>query len=114
MEPGVGLGSAGRCRQRDQAWTLLGVRLVEVQNQPGQARIFEDGALIAAHPVLEGRNRRRLDPSHRTARPREQAAPRPPSQRPLVFYAAVGQRLADSGARPRAGCSTASTPASSA
>ena len=76
-------------------------RVVEVQNHPGQVRIFEDGALIAAHPVLEGRNRRRLDPSHRTAAP---AAPEPPaaepSQRPLDFYAAVGQRLAEAGAPP--------------
>ena len=44
-------------------------RGVEVQNHPGQVRIFEDGTLIAAHPVLEGRNLRRLDPSHRTAPP---------------------------------------------
>lgn len=77
-------------------------RVVEVQNHPGQVRIFEDGALIAAHPVLEGRNLRRLDPSHRTAPPggREQPDPQPVPQRPLDFYAAVGQRLADSGARP--------------
>ena len=76
-------------------------RVVEVQNHPGQVRIFEDGAMIAEHPVLEGRNRRRLDPSHRTAIP---AAPEPPaaepSQRPLDFYAAVGQRLAEAGAPP--------------
>ena len=54
------------------------------------------------HPVLEGRNRRRLDPSHRAAPPvRERpAAHPPPAQRPLDFYAAVGQRLAEAGARP--------------
>ena len=77
-------------------------RVVEVQNHPGQVRIFEDGALIAAHPVLEGRNRRRLDPSHRTAPPdpRDRLAQQPVERRPLDFYAAVGQRLADSGARP--------------
>ena len=77
-------------------------RVVEVQNHPGQVRIFEDGVLIAAHPVLEGRNRRRLDPSHRTAQPRDREQPgqQPPAQRPLDFYAAVGQRLADPGARP--------------
>ncbi|MDE0193500.1 MAG: IS21 family transposase, partial [Gammaproteobacteria bacterium] len=77
-------------------------RVVEVQNHPDQVRIFEDGALIAAHPVLEGRNRRRLDPSHRTAPPdpRDRLAQQPVERRPLDFYAAVGQRLADSGARP--------------
>ena len=76
-------------------------RVVEVQSHPGQVRIFEDGGLIAVHPVLEGRNRRRLDPSHRAAAP---AAPEPsdvrPAQRPLDFYAAVGQRLAEAGAPP--------------
>ena len=77
-------------------------RVVEVQNHPGQVRIFEDGALIAAHPVLEGRNRRRLDPSHRAARPRGPAsdALEPPALRSLDFYDAVGQRLAGTGARP--------------
>ena len=77
-------------------------RVVEVQNHPGQVRIFEDGALIALHPVLEGRNLRRLDPSHRAAPTgaRGQPDPRPVPQRPLDFYAAVGERLADSGATP--------------
>ena len=75
-------------------------RVVEVQNHPGQVRIFEDGALIALHPVLEGRNLRRLDPSHRTATPgaRGQPDPQPVPQRPLDYYAAVGERLADAGA----------------
>lgn len=77
-------------------------RVVEVQSHPSQVRIFEDGGLIAVHPVLEGRNRRRLDPSHRAAPPvRERpAAHPPPAQRPLDFYAAVGQRLAEAGAQP--------------
>ena len=77
-------------------------RVVEVQNHPGQVRIFEDGALIALHPVLEGRNLRRLDPSHRAAPPGARGQPdrRPVPQRPLDFYAAVGERLADSGATP--------------
>ena len=76
-------------------------RVVEVQNHPGQVRIFEDGALIALHPVLEGRNLRRLDPSHRTATPgaNGQPDPQPVPQRSLD-YAAVGERLADAGAPP--------------
>ena len=44
-------------------------RVVEVQNHPSEVRIFEDGALIAAHPVLEGKNQRRVDPAHRKAPP---------------------------------------------
>jgi hypothetical protein len=36
-------------------------RVVEVQNHPKEVRIFEDGRLIASHPLLEGRNQRRTD-----------------------------------------------------
>jgi transposase len=71
-------------------------RVVEVQNHPREVRIFEDGRLIASHPLLEGRNQRRTDPAHRKpvpARPTD-----PVSQgvgcRPLAFYDAVGRRLA--------------------
>ena len=52
-------------------------RVVEVQNHPGQVRIFEDGALIAAHPVLEGRKPApaRSEPPHRAARRARTARP---------------------------------------
>jgi hypothetical protein len=63
-------------------------------------RIFEDGVLIAAHPVLEGKNQRRVDPRHRTLAVRSPqpgpAAVEPTLRRPLSFYDAVGQRLAAS------------------
>lgn len=74
-------------------------RVVEVQNHVYEIRIFEDGALIAAHPVLEGRNRRRVDPSHRKAPPSRRPEQKPPGvpQRSLAFYGAVGQRLATGG-----------------
>ena len=77
-------------------------RIVDVQNHPSQVRIFEDGALIAVHPVLEGKNQRRLDPSHRLLPPKmpPQSDHPPVARRPLDFYAAVGQRLANAGARP--------------
>lgn len=74
-------------------------RRVEVQNHPFEVRIFEDGVLLAAHPVLEGKNRRRVDPTHRKPPPPRRAVqeidldPGVP-QRPLQFYEAVGQRLA--------------------
>jgi Mu transposase, C-terminal domain len=76
-------------------------RVVEVQNHPKEVRIFEDGVLIAAHPLLEGRNRRRIDPAHRKAPPAR--PPEPPvsgvgRRRPLSFYDAVGRRLAAEGA----------------
>ena len=75
-------------------------RTLEVQIHAGQLRILEDGALIAAHPVLEGKNQRRLDPSHRTARnlPRIAVRQTPVARRPLNFYANVAQRLATPGA----------------
>jgi hypothetical protein len=40
-------------------------RVLEVQSHPCKIRIFEEGHLIARHPVLEGRNRRRVDPGQR-------------------------------------------------
>ena len=75
-------------------------RVLDVQSHPSEVRIFEDGALIAAHPVLEGKNQRRLDPTHRKAPP--PAAPGAPPQagvgvRPLSFYDAVARRPAGEG-----------------
>jgi len=72
-------------------------RVVEVQNHPREIRIFEDGVLIAAHPVLEGKNRRRIDPSHRKAAPIRVPKVAEPARRPLTFYDAVGRRLAAEG-----------------
>lgn len=43
-------------------------RVVEVHTLADEIRIFEDGALIAIHPVLEGRGRRRVAPGHRKFR----------------------------------------------
>ena len=75
-------------------------RVVEVQNHTHEVRIFEDGEMIACHPVLEGRNRKRIEPGHRKAPPPPSAEMLPPgpdapvTQRPLAIYAAVGERLA--------------------
>ena len=38
-------------------------RIVEVHTLADEVRIFEDGGLIAAHPVLEGRHQRRVAPA---------------------------------------------------
>ena len=78
-------------------------RIVEVQKHPAEVRIFEDGQLIASHPVLEGKNLRRVDPSHRKPVPPARRAVQQPSptaeapvaRRPLAFYEAVGRRLAN-------------------
>lgn len=80
-------------------------RTVEVHTLAEEIRIFEDGVLIAAHPVLEGRHQRRIAPGHRTvgAEARRRAANGSPvlgrsgdriTPRPLEFYDAVGRRLA--------------------
>lgn len=84
-------------------------RVLEVQSDPSEIRIFEEGTLIACHPVLEGRNLRRVDPSHRSGPPPASRSGRRsgrrcssgPSavdvivaQRPLSFYDAAAQRMA--------------------
>ena len=76
-------------------------RVLDVQNHPSEVRIFEDGALIAAHPVLEGKNQRRIDPAHRKAPPPAILSEAPPTGvgvRPPSFYDAVARRLAGEGA----------------
>jgi transposase len=84
-------------------------RVVEVQTLAGTINILEDGQLIAAHPVLEGRGQRRIADGHRTAPPPVNSTtprepPAPPgavvSPRPLAFYEAVGRRLAAEGGAP--------------
>ena len=72
-------------------------RLLDVQSHPKEIRIFEDGALIAVHPVLDGKHRRRVDPAHRKALPMAvpvESAPLGVGVRPLSFYDAVARRLA--------------------
>jgi transposase len=87
-------------------------RVVEVQNLAHEIQIFEDGRLIASHPVLEGRGRRRIAPGHRTQpppansiTPRDEPAPiaragETVAHRPLDYYEAVAQRLAAQGNQP--------------
>lgn len=77
-------------------------RTLEVQHHVTELRIFEDGQLIARHPVLEGKALRRVDPVHRKAPPPRPAPPPTPMglRRPLDFYDAVGKRLAVEGVWP--------------
>lgn len=82
-------------------------RAVEVHTLAHEVRVFEDGRLVAAHPVLEGHGERRLDAGHRVQRrattvtlpgAADAALPLRPGEqvarRPLEFYAAIGERLA--------------------
>ena len=80
-------------------------RLVEVHTLATEVRIFEDGVLIAAHPVLEGRHQRRVAPGHRSAAAQARRRTRSGitiagragdmvTPRSLEFYDAVGRQLA--------------------
>ncbi|WP_376768797.1 hypothetical protein [Novosphingobium chloroacetimidivorans] len=76
-----------------------------MQNHPREIRIFEDRKLIAVHPVLNGRNQRRVDPANRSLAPaRTETAAQPSGReiglRLLGFYEAVGRRLAAREVRP--------------
>jgi hypothetical protein len=44
-------------------------RVVEVHTLANEIRILEDDKLIALHPMLEGRGKRRIAGGHRTAPP---------------------------------------------
>lgn len=81
-------------------------RPVEVHSTADEVRILEQGAVIAVHPVIDGRGQRRITAGHRTTPPPVNSqTPRhgpPPGRsgeavtlRPLSFYDAVGKRLAD-------------------
>jgi len=83
-------------------------RAVEVHTLADEIRILEDGALIATHPVLEGRHQRRVAPGHRTGGPGSRRrggddgvilgrAGDTVARRPLEFYDAVARRLAREG-----------------
>jgi transposase len=81
-------------------------RMVEVHSTANEVRILEDGAVIAAHPVLDGRGQRRIIAGHRTSPPPANSqtprdnragsvrAGETVAVRSLAFYDAVGKRLA--------------------
>jgi len=84
-------------------------RPVEVHSTANEVRILEQGAVIAVHPVIDGRGQRRITAGHRTTPPPVNSqTPRqgpPPGRcgevvalRPLSFCDAVGKRLADGAA----------------
>ena len=84
-------------------------RVVEVHTLAEEIRIFEDGALIGVHPVLEGSHQRRVEPGHRRFHPHHRrrgagdggvvlhGAGDKVVQRPLAFYDAVARVMAQQG-----------------
>jgi transposase len=67
-------------------------RVVEVQCLAEEILILEDSTVVAAHPVLDGRNRRRVAPGHR--RPVRVGAHRPVGDDPAVVLERAGDRVA--------------------
>lgn len=80
-------------------------RTVDVHSLAHEIRIYEDGELLAVHPVLEGRRRTSLLPGHRRSHDRQKQATQhaarlpatPVARRPLAFYDKVAKRLAGAG-----------------
>jgi exosome complex RNA-binding protein Rrp4 len=83
-------------------------RVVEVHTLANEVQIFEDGTLIAAHPVLEGRHQRRVAPGHRKAITNHRFSGAHAdvvlgrngdivAQRSLEVYDAIARRLAQGG-----------------
>lgn len=87
-------------------------RVVEVQCLAEEILILEDSQVVAIHPVLEGKNRRRVAPGHR--RPGRAHDHRPGgdgpevvveragdrvARRPLAVYETIARELARQGAR---------------
>ena len=87
-------------------------RVLDVHVFADEIRIFEDGALIATHVPLEGRDQEHLDPAHRKALPPrhrrrvdgDRVIRRTGDQvagRSLDFYDAVARHLAGQGGAAR-------------
>jgi transposase len=83
-------------------------RIVEVQQLPDVIRILELGAIVAEHPVLEGRKQYRIDRSHRTGGGAKRKTTMASAntigrigdhvpQRPLALYQTIGAWLAIGG-----------------
>jgi hypothetical protein len=83
-------------------------RVLDVHVFADEICIFENGALVATHVPLEGRDQKHLDPAHRKAlQPRHRRRPDGErvirrtgdqvARRSLDFYDAVGRRLAGQG-----------------
>ena len=80
-------------------------RPVEVHSTANEVCILEQGAVIAVHPVIDGRGQRRIPAGHLTMPPQStvrhlgrawhQAGSVMSLVLPFSFYDAVGKRLAD-------------------
>ena len=82
-------------------------RVLEAHRLAHEVRIYEDGMLLATHPVLEGRRRTSILPGHRQPRrspggrqvPGIAGVPAVP-RRPLAVYDWIGRSLAQGEVQP--------------
>ena len=81
-------------------------RTLEAHSLAHEIRIYEEGRLLAVHPVLEGRRQISLLPAHRRCGQRKMSAEHKAAplatavlRRPLSFYDQVARRLAEAGRR---------------
>jgi len=78
-------------------------RVLEVHSLAHEIRIYEDGELLAVHPVLDGRKQTSLLAGHRQVQRNKPASRHtqpsavPVARRPLSFYDQVAKRLAGAG-----------------
>ncbi|MCG1018530.1 MULTISPECIES: IS21 family transposase [Burkholderiaceae] len=79
-------------------------RVLEVHSLAHEIRIYEDGELLAVHPVLDGRKQtsllagqRQVQRNKPASRHAQSAATAPVLRRPLSFYDQVAKRLAGAG-----------------
>lgn len=79
-------------------------RVLEVHSLAHEIRIYEDGELLAIHPVLDGRRQTSLLPGHRhgqrntpASRGTQPLTTASVARRPLSFYDQVAKRLARTG-----------------
>ena len=88
-------------------------RILDVHVFADEIRIFENGAMVASHLPLEGRDQTRIDPAHRkiaSSPSRRRSSDGAPivirragdqvARRSLDFYQAVARRLAGQGGAP--------------
>jgi transposase len=82
-------------------------RILDVHVFADEIRILENGAVVAVHVPVEGRDQTRIDPAHRQAPSRRRSGDSTPiivghagdqvARRSLEFYDAVARRLAGQG-----------------
>ena len=70
-------------------------RVIEVHRLASELRLYDRGALVAVHPVLEGHGQRRVADGHRTWPPPGSARREPETSRELIPAGIPGEQLAE-------------------